>query len=249
LEADIEKDFPDKFRDAEKLLNTNQLTKAEVLVKQINVEEPESARAFYIKGLHLYLSGSLKESHKLFIKALEANGQMEKAIKMEEKSRKLNELFETASKEMIDMNYEKAIELFTKVIEFDKNNNFICQASHFQRALASFNIGQFDAAFEDYKAFESMKKIVGNVLKDIEIPQVSRPKQDEEPKKPKKSKTKKKKEVLPDEFEHDSLCNMLTQDESSSDKSSEVSAGEDEQGKEKSHPEAVEGVPVKTQEV
>jgi tetratricopeptide (TPR) repeat protein len=169
---------------------------------------------------------------------------------MEEKSRKLNELFEAASKEMVDMNYEKAIELFTKVIEFDKNNNFICQASHFQRALASFNIGQFDAAFEDYKAFESMKKIVGNVLKDIEIPQVSRPKQDVEPKKPKKSKTKKKrKEVLPDEFEHDSLCNMLTQEESSSDKSSEVSAGEDEQGKEVSHSEAEEKAPVKTQEV
>jgi hypothetical protein len=58
LEAEIEKDFPDKFRDAEKLLITNQLAKAEILVKQINAEEPESARAFYIKGFHLYLCGS-----------------------------------------------------------------------------------------------------------------------------------------------------------------------------------------------
>lgn len=201
LEAEIEKDFPDKITDAEKLMSTNQLVKAEKLVEEINVEEPGTARAFYIKGAYLYFTGALKESHKLLIKSLEINGQMEKAVKMEEKCRKLDKLFDTAMKEMTDLDYTKAIETFTKVIEFDKENKFICQASHFQRALASFNIGEFDSAFEDYKTFESMKKIVGNVLKEIEVPDVMRPQLRKKDSENSKKKVDKKKT---NEFEHDS---------------------------------------------
>ena len=174
LEAEIEQDFPDKFRDAEKLMITNQMVKAEKLVNEINVEEPGSARAFHIRGVYLYLSGSLKEAHKLFVKALSINPRMEKAIKMEIKSKALCKLYEAASQEMTEKKYSEAIEKFTNVIELDPDNKFINQASLFQRALANFNIGEFDQAFEDYKAFESIKKFIGNVLKDIEVPDTVR---------------------------------------------------------------------------
>lgn len=231
LEKEIENDFPDKVRDVEKLMLTNQMAKAEKVVNEVNFEEPNSARAFYIKGKFLYLNGSLQESHKFLVKAIEMNPKMEKAIEMEAKTRTLNELVETASKFMVDQDYSAAIERFTKAIEFDVDNHFIIQASHFQRALANFNMGNFDAAFEDYKSFEMMKKVVGNVLQNIEIPAMAKMKREKEvaenaekklkAKKLKKKKKKNKFEEMEvktvtklqtlderEEFEHDSLCEL-----------------------------------------
>lgn len=211
LEAEIEKDFPDKFRDAEKLMITNQMMKAEKLVNEINVEEPESARAFHIRGVYVYLNGSLKEAHKLFVKALSINPRMEKAIKMEIKSKALCKLFEAASQDMTEKKYSEAIEKFTKVIELDPDNKFINQASLFQRALANFNIGEFDQAFEDYKVFESMKKFIGNVLQDIEVPDTLRTnhqKDDKEAKSKSQVKNSKKAQKESTSFKDDDLLDV-----------------------------------------
>jgi tetratricopeptide (TPR) repeat protein len=242
LEKEIENDFPDKLRDAEKLMITNQMVKAEKVIGEINVEEPNSARAFYIKGLYLYLKGSLKESHKLLTQALEVNANMEKAVKMEEKCKTLLDMTETASQEMKDQKYSAAIETFTKAIEFDPENKFSVQASVFQRALANFNMGNFNAAFEDYKTFESMKKVVGNVLQDIEVPDAVKEKKEKAEKeaKAKKSLKKKKKSkkhaknievkvvtklqtlVEEEEFEHDSQCELSNSESETTNNESKV---------------------------
>lgn len=167
LEDEIKKDFPDKCNDAEKLMITNQMAKAGKLVEQINLEEPNSARAFYVKGLLLYYKGDLKESFKLFKQASDLNPRMENAVRMRKKVKSLQELVDAATKEMNDKNYPKSIELFTKIIDTDKNNKLISQASHFHRALAYFNYGNFEESFEDYKSSEILKSVVGDVLKNI----------------------------------------------------------------------------------
>lgn len=168
MEVDIKNDFPDKFRDAEKLIFSNQLVKAERLVDEIVNENPESGRAYYIKGLAVYMTGSLKESIKLFNQAAEIDETVENAKVMEEKAITLQDLTQNAAQEMNDKNYSQAIETLTKALSVDRENRVVNQLSHYQRALAYFNLGQMDKAFEDFKRFELIKKMVGNVLKKIE---------------------------------------------------------------------------------
>lgn len=169
LERDIAIDFPDKYSEAEKLIRSNQLVKVDKLVEEIYSEEPKTGRAIYIKALALYFAGSLNESLKLFKSSIELDGTLENAKKMKSKAKTLSALVEKSAEEMTAVKYEAAIETLTAALHVDKDNLVINQAAHFQRALANFNLGHFESAFEDYKKFESMKKLVGNVLKDIEV--------------------------------------------------------------------------------
>lgn len=169
LERDIAIDFPDKYSEAEKLIRSNQLVKVDKLVEEIYSEEPKTGRAIYIKALALYFAGSLNESLKLFKSSIELDGTLENAKKMKSKAKTLSALVEKSAEEMNAVKYEAAIETLTAALHVDKDNLVINQAAHFQRALANFNLGHFESAFEDYKKFESMKKLVGNVLKDIEV--------------------------------------------------------------------------------
>lgn len=169
LECDIESDFPDKYREAEKLIMSNQLIKAEKYVNEIFNEEPKVAQSYYIKGLSLYMAGSLKDSLKHFAQALELDNSLECAVKMREKTKTLNSFIEKAAVEMEAKEYGNAIETLSKALEVDRENRIINQASYFQRALAYFNIEQKEKAFDDFRKFELMKHLVGNVLKDIKI--------------------------------------------------------------------------------
>lgn len=170
LEAEIENEFPDKFQEAEKMIMANQLVKAENLVDEIFNEEPKTGQTYYIKGLALYMSGSLKESVKMFKHALELDELMERAASMLVKASKLDELSDRATAQMTGQKYHEAINTLTEALSADTDNRVMCQASLFQRALAHFNTGNFEGAFDDFKKFEMMKTIVGDdILKQIGV--------------------------------------------------------------------------------
>lgn len=182
LEAEIESDIPDKYSEAEKMIRANKHAEAEKLVKEICNEEPMTAQACYIKGLSvLYMSGGLKESLSHFKEALALKPSLKNALEMEAKTKKLLNLVEKASQEMAAANYPEAIETLTEALKVDNDNNIINQASYFQRALAYFNQGSFKNAFEDYKKFEILKKIVGNVMNDIETKDTEEEEKEPEP--------------------------------------------------------------------
>lgn len=170
LEREIEGELPDRYKEVEKLIISNQLYKAEKLVEEIYNEEPKVPQAYYLKGLAFYMTGSLKEAQKQFGLALEMDETMENAIKANKNAKKLHDLIDGASQEMEKKNYIKVIELLTTALATDKDNRVINQAAHFQRALAYYNAGNLPKAFEDYKKFELMSKLCGDVLKSIEIP-------------------------------------------------------------------------------
>lgn len=170
LEREIESEFPDRYKEVEKLIVSNQLYKAEKLVEEIYNEEPKVPQAYYLKGLALYMTGSLKEAQKQFDLALEIDDTMECAIKMNRNAKRLHDLIDEASQEMEKKNYTKVIELLTTALATDKDNRVINQAAHFQRALAYYNAGDLPNAFEDYKKFELMSKLCGDILKGIEMP-------------------------------------------------------------------------------
>lgn len=170
LEVEIQEELPDKFSEAEKMIMSNQLAKAKMLVDEIFNEVPKTGQAYYIKGLALYMSGSLKESVKMFKKALELNELVTNAAIMLAKALKLDELSDRATTQMTDKKYHEAISTLTEALSADTDNRVMCQASLFQRALAHFNTGNFEGAFDDFKKFEMMKTIVGDdILKQIGI--------------------------------------------------------------------------------
>lgn len=172
LELDIRSEFPCKYKEAEKLILSNQLIKAGKMVEEIFNEEPKIGKTYFIKGLSLYMAGSLKEALKHFLKATELDESLETAKKMLEKTTNLNNLVENASKLMESKDYEKTVETLTQALSVDRENRVINQAALFQRSLAYFNMGESQKAFEDYKRFEVLQKLVGDVLEGIEIPAV-----------------------------------------------------------------------------
>lgn len=92
----------------------------------------------------------------------------EKALKIKENIEKNLAFTESAKHEMATKNYKLAAELMSKVIKIDINNQIMTQIAYFERALAYFNAGDQARAFEDYKTFELMKVVVGDVFKIME---------------------------------------------------------------------------------
>lgn len=165
LEQDMIRKLTEKNSDVEKLIMSNQLAKAEKLIDEIGKKNStDNGHLVYLKGLALYMKGSLQESLKLFKKAQQLDESLEKAKTMESKTLEFQELVNKTAEQMSVGKYEEAIETLTQTLTVDKNNRVINQAVYFQRALAYFNLGNFEGAFEDYKKFDLINQLVGNVL-------------------------------------------------------------------------------------
>lgn len=165
LEQDIAKDLPCTFEECEKLINSHRTREASKMVEDLYKEEPRTAEAYYLKGLLLYMTGGLTESLTFLDEALKIDNTHEKALKIKGNIEKNQTLTESAKHEMASKNYERAAELLSEVIKIDINNQIMTQIAYFERALAYFNAGEKAKAFEDYKTFELMKVIVGDVFK------------------------------------------------------------------------------------
>lgn len=201
LESEIERDLPDKFEDIEKIIMANDFKKAEKMIKELEDAEP-TAKTLFVKGLLLYRKGNLKGSVTVFDEALSLDSSYEKALFMKTKAQTLLELVEKAASEMNESNFREAVRTLTKSLEIDRDNRIINQVSYFQRALANFNAGFVEAAFEDYKKFDLLKKIIGNPFPGVEalgaslvkLQNTSEGQTDDKPKKKKKKKVQKPKE-------------------------------------------------------
>lgn len=156
--------LPDKFKDAERLILSCKFDESQKLIKEIFEEEPKTAKAIYIKALSEYMIGNLKASAKLFEEALKLDPAFRKATDKLQKAKELQELLQCASEEMVCEKYQAVVELLTKALKIDNTNRVIIQASHFQRSLAYFNLGQPKEAFADYQKFEDLKPLVGSLL-------------------------------------------------------------------------------------
>lgn len=162
LEREIESDFPDKWVEAERMILSNNLIKAEKTVDELFREEPDSSRTLYIKGLFSYRQGRLKESIEFFDTALNADSGNEKADVTKSKAQALLDYGQQAANEMKEGKYSEAVATLNKSLDIDRQNRIINQASYFQRALANFNAGMVEEAFIDYKKFELLKKAIGD---------------------------------------------------------------------------------------
>lgn len=167
LELDIENDFPDKYIEIEKLITANELKKAEKLIDEFQSDEAKAEKALYIKGLLLYRNGNLRESVNCFDGALSLESINEKASFMKSRAQTLLNYVDKAAKEMSKSKYQEAVKTLTSALAVDKDNRILNQASYFQRALANFNAGYVESAFDDYKKFDLLNKLIGNTFNGI----------------------------------------------------------------------------------
>ena len=169
LEKEVESSLPDEFEATELLIKSNKLTKAQKLVEKFYDTSPKTARGAYLKGLSVYMAGSLKESMKYFTEALKIDAVFDKATDKLDKAEKFQTLLDKANIEMTCCRFEQALVTLTECLKVDETNVPINQVAHFQRAMALFNLGNSEGAFEDYKKFEDMKLIVGDVFDELMI--------------------------------------------------------------------------------
>lgn len=164
LEQDVRKRLNSKLHLAENLILSYKLVEAQKLVKEIHEEGSITAETVYIKGLTEYMIGNLKASIKIFKEALKLDPTLSKATDKLRKANELVELLQCASEEMVCEKNEVVVEILTKALQVDETNRAINQATHFQRSLAYFNLGNPKEAFADYQKFQDMKPLVDSIL-------------------------------------------------------------------------------------
>jgi tetratricopeptide (TPR) repeat protein len=138
--------------------------------KMIPVDElMTSARGWFLKGFIKYMLGSVKLSLVYTKKALEMDETMNEAKELAKRAENFVELIDGASEQMKLNENDKAIEMLTTALEVDDDNKRIVQAIYFQRAVAKFNSGKQQEAFDDYLLFEGLQNYTGMIMDGIKF--------------------------------------------------------------------------------
>lgn len=121
---------------------------------------PKTADDFYLKGMELYVCGSLRKSLKMFEKSMEIDPSFVKSDDMGTKAQEFLELIDTATINMELKNYRAVVEIINEALQVDKTNLYVNRPFYFQRGLALFHLGRNEESLKDYAEFDRINKIL-----------------------------------------------------------------------------------------
>ena len=124
--------------------------------------KPKTADEYYLKGMELYMSGSLKKSLKMFEKSIQIDSNLTKSDDMGTKAQEFLELIDTASMNMKMENYAAVVEIVNEALEVDPENAYVNRPFYFQRGLALFHLGRNEESLKDYAEFDKLNKLLSD---------------------------------------------------------------------------------------
>lgn len=140
-----------------KLLQDGKIAEIEAALDQECEEVKDSEEIKFIQAKVFYVKGLLKEAIPLLRAVLTLNSNHADANKLLKLASDIDELTEAAAQRTTEKEYEKTIEILTKVLSVDPENKQILQAAYFQRSLAHFSLLNTAEAFNDFKKFENLQ--------------------------------------------------------------------------------------------
>ena len=143
-------------------VNTSMLSVPEIEESLPKSFKPKTAEEYYLKGMELYLSGSLKKSLKMFEKSIQIDPNLTKSDDMGTKAQEFLELIDTASMNMKMENYAAVVEIVNEALEVDTANEYINRPFYFQRGLALFHLNRNEESLKDYAEFDRLNKLLND---------------------------------------------------------------------------------------